>query len=332
MNLNKILIPKITDHDYSEYPICPRAKLDTGTHCNYKCYFCYYLDKLHVKTSFDIIKKRIDKLYSLGFRQLDLSGGESTIHQDWFKILEYCQKLGIYVSCLSNGSMLSYASFTEKSKLFGLQEILFSLHGGTSETHDKNVGHSGAFRKIMNAINLAIDNELYCRINATIDENFDVDNFISIINSLNIKQLNLLPLNNWEQAKNLKGIDYNIISNNIKKIINNINNKTLEINVRYIPFCFMVGYEKYVCNTHQHIFDQRDWNIYAYNVDTINTSPTLETMFEQANINRNNSYYKPKTCLTCKYALICDGVEYNNKHNILLPIEEDKIKNIMHYR
>jgi MoaA/NifB/PqqE/SkfB family radical SAM enzyme len=327
MNLNNIIRPKIpATYD----PVCPRAKLDTGTHCNYKCYFCYYLDKLHIKTSFDIIKQRIDKLYDLGFRQLDLSGGESTIHQDWFKILEYCQKLGIYVSCLSNGSMLCYPPFIEKSKLFGLREILFSLHGGTHISHDKNVGHAGAFKKIMYAINLAINNDLYCRINTTIDEDFDTENFIITINNLNIKQLNLLPLNNWEQAKNLKGIDYHKISGHIKKIINNINDKDLEINVRYIPFCYMKGYEKYVCGIYQHVFDQRDWNISAYG--DLENVPTIESMFNQAYINRKMSYTKPIECLNCSLKYICDGLEYNNQHNKVFPYSGKPVENIMEFR
>ena len=32
-----------------------RAKLDTGFHCNYKCEFCYYIDKLHLKKLKDVL-------------------------------------------------------------------------------------------------------------------------------------------------------------------------------------------------------------------------------------------------------------------------------------
>ena len=64
--------------DFDE-PICNRAKLDTGTHCNYKCKFCYYLQDLNKITQFDIIKDRIDYLVECGMTSVDLSGGESSI-------------------------------------------------------------------------------------------------------------------------------------------------------------------------------------------------------------------------------------------------------------
>ena len=37
---------------------CNRAKLDTGTFCNYDCEFCYYQGLLHIKTNYDLIYSR----------------------------------------------------------------------------------------------------------------------------------------------------------------------------------------------------------------------------------------------------------------------------------
>ena len=90
------------DIDYVE-PICNRAKLDTGTHCNYRCSFCYYKTKLNDITSFDVIKQRIDYLVECGITEVDLSGGESSIHNQWFDILDYCTSKGLRISTLSNG-------------------------------------------------------------------------------------------------------------------------------------------------------------------------------------------------------------------------------------
>ena len=67
-------------------PINNRAKLDTGTHCNYKCDFCYYKTQLDVVTNLDVIKGRIDYLVECGITEVDLSGGESSIHKEWFDI------------------------------------------------------------------------------------------------------------------------------------------------------------------------------------------------------------------------------------------------------
>ena len=73
-------------------PICERAKLDTGTHCNYRCEFCYYKTQLNDVTEFNIIKDRIDYLVACGITEVDLSGGESSIHKQWFDILGQISK------------------------------------------------------------------------------------------------------------------------------------------------------------------------------------------------------------------------------------------------
>ena len=82
-----------------------RAKLDTGTFCNYECYFCYYIDDLDKTTPLEKIKERALKIYNCGMREIDLSGGESAVHRDWFAILDYCGEIGFTnISALTNGS------------------------------------------------------------------------------------------------------------------------------------------------------------------------------------------------------------------------------------
>ncbi len=110
INLNKL--SPLLDNE----PICTRAKLDTGTLCNYKCTFCYYKDKLDICDSFEVIKERIDYLVKCGIKELDLSGGESSYHPDWFKILDYCTLNNLYISTISNGSMFSDYEFLKNQK------------------------------------------------------------------------------------------------------------------------------------------------------------------------------------------------------------------------
>ena len=92
MNCNKFSTCRL-EKDY-ETPRCNRAKLDTGTFCNYDCEFCYYQGDLDKVTSFDVIKDRIDILHKYGITEVDLSGGESSVHKQWFDILDYCNLHG----------------------------------------------------------------------------------------------------------------------------------------------------------------------------------------------------------------------------------------------
>jgi len=323
MNANVAIKP-----DFPFLPMNTRGKLDTGKECNYNCYFCYYQGHLDEQDSYDDIIERAEKLSKLGITEVDLSGGESSIHPDWFKILDYCKEHFTSVSCLSNGSMFSDFEFLKKSKEHGLSEILFSVHG--VEEHDKIVQVPGAWKNIIKAIKNAKKLNMIVRINCTVTEKNakDLVHYGYIINKLHPLQINFLPLNYWSSADKMKKQDYYLLTDKIKETIDVINND-IEINVRYIPFCFMKGYEKYVVNTHQHIYDLRDWNICAYDYTP------LSKYKEKAKSKIINSYYKPGICVRCKYFHICDGIEHKYKDiasSILKPEFSKKIKNIMEYR
>lgn len=326
--LNNIYIPKVDDTKSSN--ICKRAKIDTGTTCNYKCHFCYYLDKLQEPfKNVDIIYKEIDNYQERGITSFDLSGGESSIHPEFFNIIKHCKQYG-NVSMLSNGSMLYNFEFAQQSYNAGLTEVLFSVHGYDKKSHDRTVQHKKAFEHILQSITNCHILGIKVRINCTIDESFEPDEYLKLFNSLGAQQLNFLPINYWDKASDLKSINYEKLSTKIKIFIDRSKNKN--INIRYIPFCFMEGYEKYIVDTYQHIFDEGDWNIQVYD-NTDGQLLSKEQMFATAKYNRRQSYTKPMSCNTCKYVYICDGIEKNNLDtNILVPIIGDKIKDVMEER
>ncbi|WP_412463065.1 radical SAM protein [Halobacteriovorax sp. RT-2-6] len=313
-----------------------RAKLDTGTFCNYECYFCYYLDDLDKVTPLETIKKRAQKIYNCGMREIDLSGGESSVHRDWFAILDYCKEVGFTnISALTNGAKFANLEFCKKSQEHGLTELLFSLHGVNEENHDSIVGRKGAFRKMLKAISNCQEIGIRVRINCTVtDKNAELLNeYVELINKIMPYQLNFLPLNYWEDADRLESQSYEHLSKYIKKAIDSLNN-SIQINVRYIPFCFMQGYEKYVVGVYQHIYDRNDWNIYAYDVEKIEEK-VLDTKeyFEVAAQKRKHTYTKGKECFNCMYFFVCDGVEkkISNVQKVY-PVDGDKIDDVQHYR
>lgn len=328
ISLKGIVLPELS--------LCNRAKLDTGTHCNYDCVFCYYKDELTKITPFEIIKERINYLKSCGITELDLSGGESSIHKDWFKILDYCKELGFKISTLSNGSKFSDFEFLKKSKEHGLEEILFSVHGYDEKSHDKLVQRKGAFKKLLKSIDNVKKLDLRIRINCTVTEDnfFNLDTvFVDIVNYINPLEVNFLTLNHWGCANNISSVNYNVICEKIKQCIDKISHIKY-INVRYTPYCFMLGYEKYVCNYIQHMYDPYDWNMALYNYD-ITPEYFLKNkekvMLETAGLLRVNSYKKNKSCMKCKYFYICDGIE-NKNDSALIHIPGEKINNPLEYR
>lgn len=326
----------IINHDKSE-KYCNRARVNTGTHCNYKCWFCYYHDKLDEKKSLEDIKIQIDYLVECGIKEVDLSGGESSIHENWFGILDYCKLKGLSVSTLSNGYKFANRSFIYESQQHGLEEILFSLHGYDEESHNKIVGNPNGYRHIIQSIHNANEFGLKVRINCVVtNDNYTKlsTNYVNLIHSLDVFEVNFLTLNLWENSDvESKVILYEEISGYIKQSIDRLN--VQHVNVRYIPYCYMVGYEKHVCDVYQHIYDVYDWNMAVYNGHIAPhdyRGGELECLYIEARKDRITHYVKHSKCLDCKYYFICDGLENKIKHQDVHPQEGERIRDVNHYR
>ena len=323
INVNPLSIDKI-DVNTNEQ-LNNRAKLDTGPLCNYDCEFCYYSDRLTERTSFEVVKARIHELLDYGITQVDLSGGESSVDPNWFKILDYCNDRFEHVSCLSHGGKFSDKSFLERSQQHGLKEILFSLHGSTAEIHDKITRRKGSFDKIIKAIANAHELGIVVRINCTVyDKNYDTLSS-SLFNTLNPLEVNFITLNYWDDAGGSVG-DYTLVTNAIKRCVDDLTAKY--INVRYTPYCYMIGYEKHVCNQYQHIYDIYDWNKGIYNKSA---GTNIERSYNAAKVDRLKYYNKPKECLKCSHFNICDGIE-NELDIPVHPINGDRISDILYHR
>ena len=315
--MNKLSIKQI-QIDYDR-PINNRAKLDTGKLCNYSCDFCYYKNHLMERDSLETIFKRVDYILNYGIDEIDLSGGESSIEPNWFKILEYCSGKFKRISCLSHGGKFSNLEFIKKSYNLGLREILFSVHGTDADTHDKIVGKQGAFANIIKAIQNAHTLGIEVRINTTLcNLNYDkIDT--GILLSLQPSQINFIALNYWRDNKDGSLINYEDVCKHLKSYIDDLNQ--IEVNARYFPLCYMDGYEKYVKGHYQHIYDLKDWNKAIYN-ETLDTTiqytqyEKINQCFEEAERIRINSYYKSMKCVKCKYFFVCDGIENELKDHV----------------
>jgi len=331
MSINRISTIVRMDRDE---PYCKRAKLDTGTYCNQRCWFCYYKDQLDEVTPLETIKERIDYLAECGIQDVDLSGGESSLHEDWFEILDYCFSKGMRISTLSNGGRFSDIDFLTKSVNHGLKEILFSLHGNKA-AHNRMVG-GDSFNLIIRAIQNANDLGIRVRINCVVSQvNYRhlALTFPKLIKLLKPYQVNFLTLNRWDNAGQLELLPYELSTNTIKACIDRMD-FVPNINVRYTPYCYMVGYEKYVCNIYQHIHDKYDWNIALYSG---NLEPDeykgneLDCLYETAKTHRLDGYDKPYECVACMYFQLCDGIEKGSNQGVH-PVTGRRMFEVNHYR
>ena len=122
--------------------------------CNQNCLFC--LDKEAQDGTIVPVKEITDDLRrgrKEGAERGILSGGEATIHPDFFTIVKRAKKEGYaHVQVISNGQRLSSPEFFDAAVRAGVDEMTFSIHGHTSALHDMLVGVEGAFIRALRAL------------------------------------------------------------------------------------------------------------------------------------------------------------------------------------
>lgn len=324
----------------SPAPRSTRAYIDTGKFCNYDCEFCYYKDQLDIRDDLELIKSRITRAAEYGMTSIEFCGGESTAEPNWFKFLDHAVQCGFKsISVVTNGSMLAKPDFLSKSIDRGLTEVLFSLHGSNKEMHDKIVGRTGAFTRILQAIDNANKANLPVRLNCTVtDTNHDslTSEYCDLIIALKPLEVNFIAVKYNLDNTDYRPIQYSEIIDSIKLAIDILKERVKYINVRMVPFCLMQGYERYNVNHYQQIYDVFDWNRATYEENyeakKLPESEQVKKDFEAAARFRIDGYHKNESCKDCVNFYICDGIDNKLKDQELNPILGKKIFDPMHYR
>jgi MoaA/NifB/PqqE/SkfB family radical SAM enzyme len=345
-----------------------RVKIVTGLKCNIQCLFCYYRDSLKAPNrSLSDIQKDLRFARRNGIAELDFSGGEPTMHQDLPAMIYDAKKLGFEkVAIISNGVRLSDDTYLGTLKSAGLDEILFSVHGPDAKIHDQLTTVPGSFTKISSALSNASAAGITIRVNTVVNQ-INVRSLpliASFVADFHPRQVNFITINDWCFAKHLVDklmLPYSDMSPHLKEACDLLEPRVPAVNVRYIPFCSMKGYERFVCNHRQVIYDQfewvpyirtrlevqnsllRSWAILAYGYlrggafkktfrlpfnDLLNESIT-EAL-------RHWFYSKGNQCRECSRNSICDGVEntYAKKFGLseLIPVNGELIKDAVYFR
>jgi len=142
--------------------------------CNVKCRHCYnFWREEGDQTSFltrDELDRFIDIFVDAGIFHVVLTGGEPFTN---FEVLEYgIKKLlanNISVSCNSN-LMLNNEVRSKRLVDAGLDHILTSLNSHDPETNDYMVHQKGAYKKIINGIEVAVKNGIRISVNMIVSE------------------------------------------------------------------------------------------------------------------------------------------------------------------
>ncbi len=123
------------------------ANIDLTNRCNLTCPICFananvagYL----YEPSLEQVRFMLQTLREqrpVACRIIQFSGGEPTLHPNWFEILEMAKQMGFsHIQCASNGIKFADFEFTQRSAEAGLHTIYLQFDGVTDDVYLKSRG------------------------------------------------------------------------------------------------------------------------------------------------------------------------------------------------
>ena len=254
-----------------------KVNINLGYGCNLKCPFCYYYDSIVRGENLNTISTELAKLQlrqarRLGIKEIEFTGGEVTLRKDLAELIRYCkQELGFaLVSIITNGTVIARKTMAQELADAGLDDILFSLHGHDAATHDNLTAAPRSFERIIAAMENANDLGLRVRTNSVIcRSNYkNVYDLLQLCIERKVDNVNLIMFNPIIQASRLPQMEqlyvrYDQVGREIVSALDRLGDSLPHTNVRYIPFCFLPGYEHLVTNHDQFNFEPDEWNNFA---------------------------------------------------------------------
>lgn len=168
---------------------CPEhTTVELTNRCNLRCEHCYrasspeqdrYIDKA-------ILLRYLSDFYAHGGSVIELTGGEATLHPDFFEIAAWCHEHTNNFAVLTN----AYGITEEKAdRLAAFKDnavIGVSLDSHRPEFHSRFRGRPDAFEKTTKAIKLLAERGLFVRVgmSVTLENFFDIEDTIKLARSL----------------------------------------------------------------------------------------------------------------------------------------------------
>jgi len=263
--------------NYEKVKLTTKVDINLGYGCNAKCPFCYYYDSVITKENQENLtteeaKERLRLAQQYGVEEIEFTGGEVTLRKDFIELVSYAkQELKFKVVCMiTNGIVLANLDYMEKLVAAGMDDILFSVHGHNAELHDRLTVTPGSFKRIMQAIDNAIALGIRVRTNTVVCQiNYQhLDDIFQLLIGKRVDNLNVVMFNPIIQANNLDVIEELYVNYvdacvEIKRAIDNHQHHLPHLNIRYLPYCYLPGYEQYIINYDQMNFEPDEWNNYV---------------------------------------------------------------------
>lgn len=203
-------------------------KWELTPYCNLQCKHCgAKSEKKRRVLNLEENKIIANMLRELGVTSIRFITKETCMYPDWIKLFEYVSSLGIHITLITNGTLLSKDEL-DKLYDFTIDLVAISLEGITHESNDYIRG-DGVFQKIMEVFgNINLLNKKHgfelpvgVQLNLTDKNISEAGNMIEFFNKLPINLLSIGSVIATGNAKNNGSIclEHEIVTQSAYKLI-----------------------------------------------------------------------------------------------------------------
>ncbi len=169
--------------------------------CNLRCKHCYQRADKPLPDELSLEEKLmlVDQLDKAGVAAIALSGGEPTIHPDFYRIVSEISSRGMYAAVATNGWVFADIRNLVKAKKAGLRYVEVSIDSADPKKHDWFRGVPGSWERavkaLKNAVKLGISNALAVTLTkVNVDE---VDDILDLAEEIGVQRVvffNFVPV------------------------------------------------------------------------------------------------------------------------------------------
>lgn len=253
-----------------------RGVIWLGQTCNLRCQFCYFLDRIKAKDHPEHPFMSLDKAKHIcavlvdcySNNAVDIQGGEPLIYPEIYQLLEYCRKIGLLPTLITNAIVLTSEDRCKQLLDSGIRDLLISVHGlGT--TYDTIVGVPGAHLKQMKALDNLQKWGIPFRFNSVVSKSAlpELGKIAELAAETGSRAVNFIAFNPFEdQEKSGKRSTDNVAAYEaIAPVLNDaldiLEKNNVEGNVRYLPICLVEKrHWKSMYNFQQLPYDLHEWD------------------------------------------------------------------------
>jgi len=265
--------------------------------CINKCVFCAVSNRVRRDIPWPRLSEMIREHRERGIDQLDLDGGEPTLHENLLDAIALAREEGYrQVNVTTNGRRLQDRDFAERLVRSGITSLLISLHGESAKVHDAATGVSGSFEETLDGLRNALSLKpegVDFGVNTTISK-YNVghlDALAEMLEAERVTKVNFQFLTPFGSAGGHVVPPTGDAAEAVMRVIDRYVDR-IEIQVINAQFCFFPGYERFLAGDMQKLgrtmvfVTDEEVNLFDYLAE--------------------RRMKKPE-CVECPWSLVCEG-------------------------